>query len=106
MKSFSLIVALGLASGSAVGLAAEKTISQKGRLFSEREVSLRTGETIVFLNDDTVAHSVLSTSVGNEFNLGAQLPGEATPVTFHSAGDVNVICAIHPRMRMTVKVTK
>jgi plastocyanin len=47
----------------------------------------------------------MSTSKGNEFNLGAQQPGAATPVTFKSAGDVQVICAIHPRMKMMVKVT-
>lgn len=106
MKSFSLVIALAFAGGCAVALAAEKSVSQKGKVFSEREVAIRAGETIVFVNDDTVAHSVLSTSAGNEFNLGSQLPGQATPVTFHAAGDVNVICAIHPRMRLTVKVAK
>jgi plastocyanin len=32
------------------------------------------------------------------------VPGQATPVTFNAAGVANVFCAIHPRMRLTVKV--
>jgi plastocyanin len=46
----------------------------------------------------------MSTSKGNEFNLGSQPPGTSTDVTFKEAGEVQVICAIHPRMKMTVKV--
>ena len=48
----------------------------------------------------------MSTSKGNEFNLGSQAPGTATDVTFKEPGDVLVICAIHPRMKMMVKVTE
>jgi plastocyanin len=43
--------------------------------------------------------------MGNEFDLGSQPPGASTDVTFDAAGDVQVICAIHPRMKMTLKVT-
>jgi plastocyanin len=48
----------------------------------------------------------MSTSPGNEFNLGSQPPGASTDVTFKVAGAVAVICAIHPRMKMTVKVAE
>jgi plastocyanin len=47
----------------------------------------------------------MSTSKGNEFNLGSQAPGSSTDVTFKESGEARVICAIHPRMKMTVKVT-
>jgi plastocyanin len=46
----------------------------------------------------------MSASKGNEFNLGSQQPGSSTDVTFKETGDVAVICAIHPRMKMAVKV--
>ncbi len=105
MKSFPVITALAFIGGCTVAFAAERAISQKGRSFSERQVSIKRGEAILFVNDDMVAHNVLSTSAGNEFNIGSQPPGVATPVTFSTSGDVDVICAIHPRMRMTVKVT-
>jgi plastocyanin len=57
------------------------------------------------VNDDTVSHNIISTSKGNEFNLGSQPPGTSTDVTFKEAGDVLVLCAIHPRMKLTVKVS-
>jgi hypothetical protein len=38
-----------------------------------------------------------------EFNLGSQPPGAATDVTFKEPGEALVICAIHPRMKLTVK---
>jgi plastocyanin len=58
------------------------------------------------VNDDTVPHNIFSVSKGNEFNLGSQAPGASTDVTFKEAGEVQVICAIHPRMKMTVTVTE
>ena len=67
-------------------------------------MTLKKGEALTFLNDDSVPHNIMSTSKGNEFNLGSQGPGTSTDVTFKEAGEVQVICAIHPRMKMMVKV--
>jgi plastocyanin len=97
-----LVVLVGLSVGA---LAANLTISQKGRMFSSENITIKKGEALTFLNDDSVPHNILSTSKGNEFNLGSQQPGTSTDVTFKEAGDVLVICAIHPRMKMMVKVT-
>jgi plastocyanin len=80
-------------------------IHQQGRVFSSESVALKKGEALTFVNDDNVPHNIISTSKGNEFNLGSQLPGTSTDVTFKEAGDVQVICAIHPRMKLAVKVT-
>ena len=90
---------------TAFAYAADATIRQKGKVFSSESMTIKKGDSLTFLNDDSIAHNIMSTSKGNEFNLGAQQPGAATPVTFKSAGDVQVICAIHPRMKMSVKVT-
>jgi len=97
------VVLLGLSVGA---LAANLTISQKGRAFSSETVTLKKGGTLTFMNDDSIPHNIMSTSGGNEFNLGSQPPGASTDVTFKEAGDVLVICAIHPRMKMTVKVAE
>lgn len=94
-------------SGLSVGaLAANLTITQKGRVFSSESITIKKGESLTFVNDDTVPHNIFSTSKGNEFNLGSQTPGASTDVTFKEAGEVQVICAIHPRMKMTVNVTE
>jgi plastocyanin len=103
LPSLIFVVLVGLSVGA---LAADLTISQKGRMFSSENVTIKKGETLTFLNDDSVPHNILSTSKGNEFNLGSQPPGGSTDVTFKETGDVLVICAIHPRMKMMVKVTE
>ena len=99
---FALVILTGLSAGA---LAANQMVHQQGRVFSSESVSIKKGEALTFVNDDSIPHNILSASKGNEFNLGSQAPGMSTDVTFKEAGDVQVICAIHPRMKMMVKVT-
>ncbi len=99
---FALVILAGLSAGA---LAATQVIHQQGRVFSSESVTIKKGEALTFLNDDSVPHNIMSATKGNEFNLGSQPPGTSTDVTFKEAGDVQVICAIHPRMKMMVKVT-
>ena len=94
----------GVAACVTVALAAEHTIGQKGKVFSKTDISIKAGDALVFVNDDTIAHNVMSMDPDNKFNLGSLKPGSSTPVTFKTAGDFQVICAIHPSMKMRVKV--
>ncbi len=106
MKTLKFAMAVAFVAGAAVAaVAADKTINQKGKVFSQTEITVKKGEPVNFLNDDNIVHNVMSTTTGNEFNVGAAKPGTVTPVTFKAAGDVRVICAIHPSMKMVVKVT-
>ena len=100
----ALVSLSGLAAGAALGAVSHATVSQKGRMFSIDRIEIRRGESVTFLNDDTVPHNIVSRSPGNEFDLGSQPTGAATDVTFAVAGEARVICAIHPRMKLTVKV--
>jgi plastocyanin len=104
MNSLILVVAIGFAGVSAVAFAAERSISQKGKAFSESVITIEKGDVVIFVNDDSVTHNVMSTDAGNEFNIGAQPPGVSTPVTFDKAGEFTILCAIHPRMKLIVKV--
>jgi len=97
---FAALAALTLAAH-----AAGVTVGQKGRVFSTEAVTVKKGETVVFNNDDSVPHNVVSKAPGNEFDLGYQPPGASTPVTFDAAGNVSVMCTIHPRMKLTIHVT-
>jgi plastocyanin len=70
-------VALGTAAllaFSALAVAADHVITQKGRLLSVESITIKKGDTITFSNDDTVPHNILSLSPGSEFNLGSQQP--------------------------------
>jgi plastocyanin len=97
----TLVITAGLSAGA---LAATQVIHQQGRAFSAENATVKKGEALTFLNDDSVPHNIMSNSKGNEFNLGSQSPGASVDVTFKEVGDVQVICAIHPRMKMLVKV--
>ena len=105
MHGLKLATLIAFLSGSAVAFAAETTIRQKARLFSPNEVTIKKDDTLLFLNDDNIAHNVYSSAPGNQFNLGAITPGNSTPVTFKTTGTVEVLCAIHPAMKMSVRVT-
>ena len=105
MKALTFTMIVAFAAGCAAAAAAEKSISQKGKVFSETEITVKKGDSLVFVNDDNVSHNVLSSTADHEFNLGAMAPGASAPVTFKTTGDVAVICAIHPKMKMAVKVT-
>jgi plastocyanin len=106
MKFLNIAVAVAFVAGGTLAFAAEKTIGQKGKQFSEKQVAIKKGDTLVFVNDDNIAHNIMSRSAGNTFNLGSQMPGKSTPVTFDKVGDIEVICAIHPGMKMAVKVAE
>jgi len=82
-----------------------QTIRQQGRMFSIDSVTIKAVGSLTFLNDDNVPHNIASISNGNEFNLGSQRPGASTGVTFTVAGEAQVFCAIHPRMKLTVKIS-
>jgi plastocyanin len=97
----TLVITAGLSAGA---LAATQVIHQQGRAFSAENLTVKKGEALTFLNDDSVPHNIMSNSKCNEFNLGSQSPGTSVDVTFKEVGDVQVICAIHPRMKMLVKV--
>jgi len=105
MSSSRLVLAFAILGGLSTGAwAATQVIHQQGRVFSEESVTVKKGDAITFFNDDTIPHNIMSASKGNEFNLGSQAPGASTDVAFKETGDVAVICAIHPRMKMIVKV--
>jgi plastocyanin len=66
---------------------------------------LKAGESIHFLNKDDVTHNInVIDSDDNANDKGLQKPGETIDQKFDKAGDFQVRCSIHPKMKMTVKV--
>ena len=82
------------------------TVGQKDKSFAQSEVTVKVGGKIVFKNDDIVVHNVFSGTEGQQFNLKTQVPGSESSKTFDKEGTVEVRCAIHPKMKMVVKVVK
>jgi plastocyanin len=97
------IVALGAAlAWSGV----EHRIDQKDRSFSESEITIRVGESIIFHNADDVTHNVFSMTPGMEFEIRRQAPGASSTIPFPKEGTAEVRCSIHPKMKLIVHVEK
>jgi plastocyanin len=97
-----IAAALLLASTSAV--ATEHVVSQKGKSFSLKKLTVKTGDTVKFVNEDPFSHSVFSVSPAKNFDLGTYPQGGAKTVKFDKPGVVEVECAVHPGMQMFIEV--
>ena len=96
------LTALGTAMVAALP---DNTISQKGREFHPGEISIKRGETLQIVNDDAdLLHHAYIDSPQFSFDSGDQQPGSRTDITFPVAGNFDVLCAIHPKMRLVVHV--
>jgi plastocyanin len=104
LRTRAVVVALMLLPG--VAQAAEYRVGQKDKAFSISTLTLKTGDSVVFENDDQITHNVYSAAKGSEFNLRAQAPGAKASVTFTSLGVVEVRCAFHPKMKLVVNVKR
>jgi plastocyanin len=104
MRAPGLVFALASLVVSSAAAPPDIIVFQKGRTFSVAALSVAPGTQVIFVNDDTVPHNIMSTARDNAFDLGLELPGSAIPVSFTQAGIVSVICAIHPRMHMTITI--
>jgi plastocyanin len=102
--STAAAILIGL--GTLVGLGLPQySISQKGREFHPREIDIKQGETLQIINDDAdLLHHSYIDSPKFSFDSGDQQPGSKTDITFTTAGDFDVLCAIHPKMRLIVHV--
>jgi len=107
-----IAISLTLIAGSLTGLgvlgsvaAPQYTVSQKGREFHPNVLTIRRGETILIVNDDgDLRHHAYIDSPAFRFDSGDQEPGSRTPVTIPVEGDFNVLCAIHPKMKLVLHV--
>ena len=85
--------------------AAEYSIVQKNKNFDKKEITVDIGDVINFKNEEEFStHNVYSLGPKNLFELKTQAPGKISPVTFSEEGETEVECAIHPGMKLKVKV--
>lgn len=80
------------------------TVIQRGRAFSVQKVTVPRGGTINFTNQDDFPHQLNVSGPDMDVDAGMQEQGETISVPFSKAGQFEVRCGIHPRMRLTVRV--
>jgi plastocyanin len=67
-------------------------------------ISVIVGQQVAFRNIENTAHDIYSVSPLKTFDTGVLQNGESQTVLFDRAGILDVQCAIHPEMRLTVRV--
>jgi cytochrome c peroxidase len=90
--------------GASTDAVATTIVSQKDRRFSPGAILLKAGEILRILNDDTRVHNVRLDGQARSFNSDAQNPGDTVTLGFDQPGHYDVICGIHPEMRLKVDV--
>lgn len=81
------------------GPAAPRTLAmdQKNMTFIPHVLAVAKGDTVKFLNHDTVAHNVYSPD-NDAYNLGTFKQNEERTHTFDQEGAYTQLCSIHPEM--------
>lgn len=93
-----VIAKIGLSLGD------EVKVNQVNKTFDPGAVTIKSGDTVDFVNGDKIAHNVFTRGTPEDFSLGVMKPGDDKKVTFTAPGTYDVKCAIHPGMKMTVTV--
>jgi plastocyanin len=105
MKKILLLSVFFVLSFVATAHAAEVSIDQNNQQFSEDAVKIKTGDVIVFKNNDTVTHNIQVVNAdGDTDDKGLAKPGEVLKETFTKAGEYKIRCGIHPNMKVKVSV--
>ena len=84
--------------------AAKNEISIKGNAFSPDNLSIKVGDTVTWINNDSYAHTVKASK--GEFDSGNITSGGKFSFTFSKEGTYDYICAIHTSMKGKIVVTK
>ena len=94
-------LALVIATGAQ---AEEHVVGQKNKAFSARKMTIKVGDSVKFVNEDSFAHNVFSLSAVKSFDLGSFGNGGSKTITFDKPGKVEIECAVHPDMRLDLEV--
>jgi plastocyanin len=106
-------ITLGLAITAATALTAVAavawaggmvTVDQKGLAFSTAALTVKKGDILSFNNSDNTSHNILITGAGVNLNSGLQQPGVSFKAPMVKPGTYQVMCGIHPKMKMSVTV--
>jgi plastocyanin len=104
-RSRLLLLGIGLLALGDVAIAAQSyRISQKGRAFNLKEITIALGDTVLFGNDDDFIHQIYVKSDNFNVDTAESYPGNSMPVVFTKRGTFEVHCHIHPKMGLVVTV--
>jgi len=82
---------------------------ETNKCFNPSSVSIMKGDTVVWSNDDSAAHTVTSGSPADGpsgmFDSSLLIGGKSFEHTFDSSGSVDYFCMVHPWMTGSIQVS-
>ena len=81
----------------------ENTITIDATSFTPANLSIRAGDTVIWVNKDILPHTATQ-SAKNGFDSGMLATGASWKRTFTAKGDVDYVCAFHPTMKGRLRV--
>jgi plastocyanin len=88
-------VALGMLGSPASPAGTTQSILMNGIAFAPKQVTVHVGDTLVWANQDIVAHTATAKDKSWDVNV---LPGKSGRTAMKAAGTFDYICRYHPNM--------
>jgi len=89
--------------GSATSTETVTTVHMKGSLFDPASGTVKVGQEVLFVNEDSFAHNV--TAANNHIASGDIAAGKSWSYTFDQSGVYRYVCTYHPWMKGQITVT-
>lgn len=97
----ALIVAPMVAAHSPAGAAQTHTIAIEGMQFAPAAVTVKRGDTVVWVNRDLVPHTATARGA---FDSGAIAAGKSWKMTATAEGRYQYVCTLHPTMKASLVI--
>jgi len=101
--ALTLIAFSVLAAGTTHRKPKTHTVVMEAMVFRPAALTIRSGDTVVWVNKDIVEHTATSATAGG-FDSKMIRPGQSWKHTIRSRGDVAYVCTYHPLMKGTLQV--
>ena len=103
--AIALVCAWSLFHAGAGAIAAEKsatrTVVIEGTRYDPETLTVKRGETVVWINKDPFPHTVTATGVFDSHSIG---PNRSWRYTARNTGQYAYVCTLHPNMKGSLKV--
>ena len=102
--------ATGGSAGDSVTISPGSSVPSNGKFFVPETLTVSTGTTVTWTNEDSTLHTVTSGSAesgnsGNEFDSSYLAAGKTFQHQFGTAGTFDYYCTLHPWMKGKVVIS-
>ena len=99
------VAAFGDDAAAIANATGKKTIEIKDFMFNPMTITVKSGETVTWINRDDEPHTVIS--VGKKFQKSSALDtGQEFTITAGAPGTYEYFCSVHPKMTGIIVVEK